>query len=119
KLRPLDYKTAANRAGWNDPSDIQELMQAGLYPWALHQLHGDAAADEMAYLIGFKTKEAVWEDREVVLGEPHRRRALLTALQLARAMSAGFRWPTPNFTCPSCSFRDRCRLWQDTPASDV
>jgi len=119
KLRPLDWKTAASRSAWSDPREVQERLQSGLYSAAVHQLYGDAASDEMSYFVGMKTKAVTWADVDVELDETHRRRALLTAIHVAGAMSAGIRVPNPGFMCGSCSFLDRCRTWHETPASDM
>ena len=92
RLRALDLKTAANRGGY-DPVDLAVHLQAGIYGWALRQTHGDRAADEVAFTVGLKLKDPLWEDRSVSVGAAAQRRALLTVLHVARAMDLGIAHP--------------------------
>ncbi len=111
-LRPLDYKTAASRAGYDEQS-LSTHLQGSLYSWALHQLHPEDATDEMAFQIGLKLKMPMLEDRVVTLGESARRRALLTVLHAHRAMDLGVAFPQPSFLCGGCGYQRRCAGWQD------
>ncbi len=116
KLRALDWKTAASRSGYDEQS-LAVHLQGALYTWALKQLHGDEASDEMAFHVGLKLKASVWEDRLVTLGGEAQRRALLTVLHAHRAMRVGTAYPQPNLYCAGCSYFKRCRSWQDAPTS--
>ena len=115
-LRPLDYKTAASRAGYDEQS-LATHLQGSLYVDALHRLYPDEATDEMAFQIGLKLKTPAVEDRVVSLGEAARRRALLIVLHAHRAMGLGVAFPQPSFLCGGCSYQQRCREWQERSVS--
>lgn len=114
RLRALDLKTASSRAGY-DSDDLRFHLQGSLYVWALREIHGDKASDEMAFTVGFKTKDPCREDRTVFLGEPARRRALLTVIHARRGMDLGLAFPQPSFLCGSCPNARRCCSWADSP----
>ncbi len=116
RLRALDLKTAASRAGWA-PEDLTWHLQGSIYAWALRTLHGERASDSVAFTVGLKLKEPVWEDRSVVLGAAAQRRALATVLAAARAMEVSPPLPSPSWACPTCPWARPCAAWQDSPVS--
>ncbi len=78
RLRASDLKTS--RTGWG-PEDTRWHVQGSVYAWALRDVHGDDASDDVAFTIGLKLKEPRWEDRVVRLPDgsgalrgPHSRR---------------------------------------------
>ena len=110
-LRPLDYKTAASRAGYDEVS-LSTHLQGSLYVAALHQLHPSQATDEMAFQVGLKLKQPLVIDRLVEISPAARKRALLTVLHAHRAMDLGVAYPQPSFLCGGCCYRRRCASWQ-------
>jgi len=116
ELRALDWKTAASRSGYDETS-LATHLQGTLYAWAMKQIHGDEASDEVAFHVGLKLEAAIWEDRLVTLGEGAQRRALLTVIHAHRGMQVGTAFPSPNLYCGSCSYLKRCRSWQDSEAA--
>lgn len=120
-IRVLDYKTAANKAGYSEPA-LATHLQACLYAYALRQIHGEQASSEVAFCVGLKTKDAPWLDLSVEISGAAIRRALLTVLHAERAMRLGIALPQPNWGCPACPYAKRCSTWQEhagAPASDV
>ncbi len=113
RLAACDYKTSASRAGWA-PEDLTWHLQGSIYAWALRMLHGERASDSVAFTVGLKLKEPLWEDRSVVLGEAAQRRALATVLAAARAMEVSPPLPSPSWACPTCPWAGPCSRWQDT-----
>jgi len=111
-LRPLDFKTASSRAGY-DESSLGTHLQGSLYVDALHRLHPESATDEMAFWIGLKLKTPVLEDRVVAITASARRRAVLTVLHAHRAMDFGIAFPQPSFLCGGCPYTQRCARWED------
>lgn len=116
RLRPLDLKTAASRAGY-EPDDLSVHLQGSLYALAVRQRYGDQAADEFAVLLGLKLKSPVWEDRVAALDTGAQRRALLTALHAKRLLDLGIAYPVRSWACPSCPYAGPCASWQDSEAS--
>ncbi len=112
RLRALDLKTAASRAGY-EPEDLAVHLQGALYAMSLRYLHGDAASDEFAVLLGLKLKVPLWEDRLATLGSSAQKRALLTCLQAKRVLDLGIAYPVKNWGCPSCPYASPCASWQD------
>lgn len=111
-VRPLDFKTASSKAGY-DESSLATHLQGSLYVDALQRLHPEDASDEMAFWIGMKLKQPVTEDRVVTISPSARRRALLTVLHAHRAMELGVALPQPSFLCAGCPYRLRCQTWQE------
>ena len=118
RVRPLDLKTAASRAGY-EPEDMAVHLQGALYVVALREKYGDQAADEFAVLLGVKVKVPVWEDRLASLGPSAQRRALLTALHAKRLLDLGVAYPVKSWACPSCPYAVPCASWQDSPAAEL
>jgi hypothetical protein len=118
RLRALDLKTSASRAGWGS-EDLVWHLQGSIYAWALRQLHGDRASDSVGFTVGLKLKDPIWEDRSVILGEPAQRRALATVLSAARAMEVSPPFPQPSWACPTCPWAQPCARWQDSVAAQV
>ncbi|MCC7137775.1 MAG: PD-(D/E)XK nuclease family protein [Planctomycetes bacterium] len=114
KLRALDLKTAGSRAGWS-PDDTRWHVQGSVYAWALKELHGDAAAEDVAFHIGFKLKEPVWEDRVVNLPAAARRRVLLSLIAASQSMDRATPFPQKSWACAGCAYSRRCDDWQSTP----
>ena len=114
-LRPLDFKTSASRAGWDEQS-LATHLQGSLYLDALHRLYPDEATGEVAFWIGLKLKTPVLEDRIATITEAARRRAMLTVLKAHDAMQTGIAFPQPSFLCSGCPYQKRCSRWQDAVA---
>lgn len=110
-LRPLDWKTAASRAGYDETSMATHL-QGSLYVDALRRIHPKEASGEFALAIGLKLKSPVIEDRVVTISQAARRRAILTVLHAHRAMLMGLAFPQPSFLCGGCPYQRRCGQWQ-------
>lgn len=119
KLRALDLKTAGSRAGWS-PDDTRWHVQGSVYAWALKELHGDDAADDVAFHIGFKLKEPVWEDRVVYLPAAAQRRVLLSLIAASQSMERATPFPQRSWACTSgCAYARRCDAWQETAVVEV
>ena len=115
-LRPLDFKTASSKAGYDEQS-LATHLQGSLYVDALQRLHPDEATDEIAFWIGMKLKTPVLEDRVVTISESARKRAMLTVLHAHRAMDLGVAFPQPSFLCGGCPYQKRCATWQESRAA--
>lgn len=112
KVRPLEIKTAASRAGY-DADSLARHLQLSLYSDALRRMRPDAA-DEVAVDVGLKTKSVAWERRVVTLSDAARRRAVMTVLGVARAMATGNAFPVSSWACAGCSYAEPCERWQDS-----
>jgi len=112
KVRPLELKTAASRAGY-DADSLTRHLQLGLYSEALRRMRPDAAP-EVAVDVGLKTKTVAWERRVVTLSDGARRRAVMTVMAVARAMAAGNVYPVSSWACSGSPYSgDICDRWQD------
>ncbi|MCC6132810.1 MAG: PD-(D/E)XK nuclease family protein [Acidobacteria bacterium] len=118
RLRALDWKTAASRAGWG-PEDLRWHVQGSVYAWALRELHGDEASDDVAFLIGLKLKEPLWEDRVAYFPKVAQDRVLLTLIAARENMDRGVPFPQPGWMCAGCGYARRCDSWQATAAVAV
>lgn len=118
KLRALDLKTAGSRAGWS-PDDTRWHVQGSVYAWALKELHGDDASDDVAFHIGFKLKESIWEDRVVYLPAAAQRRVLLSLIAASQSMDRATPFPQKSWACPGCAYTRRCDAWQETAVIEV
>lgn len=118
RLRALDWKTAASRAGWG-PVDTRWHVQGSVYAWALKELHGDDASADVAFAIGMKLKEPVWEDRVVHLPEAAQRRVLLSLVAASQSMDRATPFPQPGWMCGGCAWARRCDTWQETAVIEI
>lgn len=113
KVRPLELKTAASRAGY-DADSLTRHLQLCLYSDALRRMRPNSA-DEVAVDVGLKLKTVTWERRVVTLSDGARRRAVMTVLGVARAMAAGNIFPVTSWACSGCAYEEPCQRWQDSP----
>lgn len=118
KLRASDLKTSASRAGWG-PDDTRWHVQGSVYAWALRELHGDDASDDVAFTIGFKLKDPVWEDRVVRLPESAQRRVLLSLIAASQGMDRATPFPQKSWACAGCAYARRCDTWQESAVIKV
>lgn len=118
RLRALDWKTAASRAGWG-PEDLRWHVQGSVYAWALRELHGDDAGDDVAFAIGLKLKEPAWEDRLAPFPKAAQDRVLLALIAAAQSMDRATPFPQPGWMCGGCAYARRCDSWQSTTSMDV
>lgn len=118
KLMASDLKTSASRAGWAS-DDTRWHVQGSVYVWALKELHGDDASDDVAFTIGLKLKEPLWEDRVVHLPEAAQRRVLLSLIAASQSMERATPFPQRSWACAGCAYSRRCDAWQDAAVVEV
>jgi len=119
RLRALDWKTSASRAGW-DAESLKWHAQGSIYAWASEgDSRGTAASDDVAFCIGLKLKEPLFEDRVAQFPKAARERALLTLIAAAQSMERATPFPHPGWMCNGCAFSRRCDAWQSTARIDV
>lgn len=118
RLRALDLKTSASRGGWSD-NETRWHVQGSVYAWALKELHGDDASHDVAFAIGLKLKEPVWEDRIVCLPEAAQRRVLLSLIAASQSMERATPFPHRSWACSGCAYARRCDAWQETAVVEV
>ena len=118
RLRALDWKTSASRTGWA-PEDLRWHVQGSVYAWALKELHGEEASEDVAFAIGLKLKKPVWEDRVASFPKAAQDRALLSLIAASQSMDRATPFPQPGWMCGGCGYARRCDRWQEEAELEV
>ena len=107
-----DFKTARSRWSQGHVKDAAEQLY--LYHELIKPLAGDKPV-KLQFAVLTKTKAPVLEVHQVPVRprDAMRTRRLVEAVW--KAIQAGVRYPCPSpLDCPSCSFREPCRLWPES-----